>query len=225
MFERYTEKARRVIFFARYEASQLGSRQIDAEHLLLGVLREDKRLTQALFDSPAAAISSIRKQIEEYFSTDEKISDSIDLPLSPGAKRVLSLAAEESDNLQNRWIHTDHLLLGLIKEGGSFASKILSERGITAEKVVSYLNENKGSQQDSLEANEKGFAEGKSGGIIGGIAGSVSGSFSSFEELAAAIANRGGLADLKDGFSRLLDLLVQKGLISQEEKDELKEER
>jgi ATP-dependent Clp protease ATP-binding subunit ClpC len=61
MFERYTEKARRAVFFARYEASQLGSRQIDAEHLLLGLLREDKRLAQALFHSPAAAIAAIRK--------------------------------------------------------------------------------------------------------------------------------------------------------------------
>src|SRR5688572_27664158 len=113
MFERYTEKARRVIFFARYEASQLGSRQIDAEHLLLGVWREDKQLAQGLFHSPAAAISSMRKEIEEYLGADEKISASIDLPLSPHAKRALSLAADESNKLQHRSIHTDHLLLGL----------------------------------------------------------------------------------------------------------------
>jgi ATP-dependent Clp protease ATP-binding subunit ClpC len=225
MFERYTEKARRAVFFARYEASQLGSRQIDAEHLLLGVLREDKGLTQALFHSPAAAIAAIRKEIEEYLGIEEMTSTSIDLPLSPGAIRVLSLAAEESDKLQHHAIHTDHLLLGLIKEGQSMASEILSERGLTAEKVVAYLNEKKGWQQASLEASEKEFAEDKPGGIAGGIAGGVTGSFSSFEDLATAIANQGGLAELKDGFNRLLDLLVQKGLITEEEKKELHQEK
>jgi ATP-dependent Clp protease ATP-binding subunit ClpA len=232
MFERYTEKARRAVFFARYEASQLGSRQIDAEHLLLGLLREDKGLAQALFHSPAAAIAAIRKEIEEYLGTDEMTSTSIDLPLSPGAKRALSLAAEESDKLQHRAIHTDHLLLGLIKEGQSMASKLLSEHGLTAEKVVAYINEKKELPQDLFEANEKELDEGKPGGIPGGIAGSVTGSFSSvpgsfssFEELAAAITNQGGLAELKDGFNRLLDLLLQKGLITEEEKKELRQEK
>ncbi len=63
MFEKYTEKARRVIFFARYEASQLGSRCIETEHILLGLLREDKALASRFFPRADAAVESIRTQI------------------------------------------------------------------------------------------------------------------------------------------------------------------
>src|SRR6266478_6142627 len=80
MFERYTEKARRVIFFARYEASQFGSPYIETEHLLLGLLREDKALTNRFLRSHAS-IESIRKQIEGRTTIRDKVSTSVDLPL------------------------------------------------------------------------------------------------------------------------------------------------
>ncbi len=73
MFERYTEKARRVIFFARYEASQFGSPYIETEHLLLGLLREDKALTNRFLRSHAS-VESIRKQIEAHTTIREKVS-------------------------------------------------------------------------------------------------------------------------------------------------------
>ena len=75
MFERYTEKARRVIFFARYEASQFGSPYIETEHLLLGLLREDKALANRFLRSHAA-VESIRKQIEGHTTIREKVSTS-----------------------------------------------------------------------------------------------------------------------------------------------------
>jgi ATP-dependent Clp protease ATP-binding subunit ClpA len=81
MFERYTEKAQRVIFFARYEASQFGSPYIETEHLLLGLLREDKALTFRFLRSHAS-VESIRKQIEGHITIREKLSTSVDLPLS-----------------------------------------------------------------------------------------------------------------------------------------------
>src|ERR1035438_10449878 len=89
MFERYTEKARRVIFFARYEASQFGSPYIETEHLLLGLLREDKALTNRFLRSHAS-VESIRKQIEGHTTIREKVSTSVDLPLSNECKRVLA---------------------------------------------------------------------------------------------------------------------------------------
>jgi ATP-dependent Clp protease ATP-binding subunit ClpC len=87
MFERYTEKARRVIFFARYEASQFGSPYIETEHLLLGLLREDKALTNRFLRNHAS-VESIRKQIEGHTTIREKVSTSVDLPLSvvPGRR-------------------------------------------------------------------------------------------------------------------------------------------
>src|ERR1039458_5889804 len=87
MFERYTEKARRVIFFARYEASQFGSPYIETEHLLLGLLREDKALANRFLRSHAA-VESIRKQIEGHTTIREKVSTSVDLPRSHECKRA-----------------------------------------------------------------------------------------------------------------------------------------
>src|SRR6516165_7939073 len=129
MFERYTEKARRVIFFARYEASQFGSPYIETEHLLLGLLREDKALTNRFLRSHAS-VESIRKQIEGHTAIPEKVSTSVDLPLSNECKRVLANAAEEADGLSHKHIGTEHLLLGLLREEKCFAAEILHERGL-----------------------------------------------------------------------------------------------
>src|SRR5207245_473850 len=129
MFERYTEKARRVIFFARYEASQFGSPYIETEHLLLGLLREDKALTNRFLRSHAS-IESIRKQIEGRTTIREKVSTSVDIPLSQECKRVLAYAAEEAERLSHKHIGTEHLLLGLLREDKSSAAEILHERGL-----------------------------------------------------------------------------------------------
>src|SRR5512138_3858799 len=134
MFERYTEKARRVIFFARYEASQFGSPYIETEHLLLGLLREDKALANRFLRSHAA-VESIRKQIEGHTTIREKVSTSVDLPLSHECKRVLAYGAEEAERLNHKHIGTEHLLLGLLREEKCFASEILHERGLRLSQV------------------------------------------------------------------------------------------
>ena len=130
MFERYTEKARRVIFFARYEASQFGAPAIEPEHLLLGLMREDKTLTARFLARAQASLEAIRKDIEGRAPLREKISTSVELPLAPETKRVLAYAHEESDRLQHRHIGTEHLLLGLLREERSMAAEILYERGL-----------------------------------------------------------------------------------------------
>ena len=129
MFERYTEKARRVIFFARHEASQFGSPSIETEHILLGLLREDKALTNRFLRSPAS-VESIRKQVEAHTTIGEKVSTSVDLPLSNECKRVLAYAAEEAERLSHKHIGTEHLLLGLLREEKCFAAEMLRERGV-----------------------------------------------------------------------------------------------
>ncbi|MGA2963911.1 MAG: ATP-dependent Clp protease ATP-binding subunit [Candidatus Korobacteraceae bacterium] len=134
MFERYTEKARRVIFFARYEASQFGSPYIETEHLLLGLLREDKALTNR-FLRQHSSVDSIRKQIEGHTTIREKVSTSVDLPLSNECKRVLAYAAEEAERLSHKHIGTEHLLLGLLREEKCFAAEILHERGLKLQTI------------------------------------------------------------------------------------------
>ena len=132
MFERYTEKARRVIFFARYEASQFGSPYIESEHLLLGIVREGKALTSRFLRSE---VGSIRKQVESQTTAREKSSTSVDLPLSNESKRVLAYAGEEAERLSHRHIGTEHLLVGLLREEKSFAAQILAERGVQLSQV------------------------------------------------------------------------------------------
>jgi ATP-dependent Clp protease ATP-binding subunit ClpC len=140
MFERYTEKARRVIFFARYEASQFGQPYIETEHLLLGVLREDKALSNRFLRSLVPA-ESIRRQIESRTVTRENISTSIDLPLSNECKRVLAYAAEEAERLGHKHIGAEHLLLGLLREEKAFAAELLRERGVKLDAVRKELEQ------------------------------------------------------------------------------------
>src|SRR5215471_18719829 len=147
MFERYTEKARRVIFFARYEASQFGAVSIEPEHILLGLLREDKQLAQKFFRSPHSTVESIRKEIEERTPLREKVAASVDLPLSPQAKRVLNYAADESERLQHRNIGTEHLLLGILREEKSIAAEILYERGLRLTQIREEMLRNQQSER------------------------------------------------------------------------------
>ncbi len=129
MFERYTEKARRVIFFARYEACQYGSHYIETEHLLLGLMREDKALANR-FLRTSGSIEAIRKEIESRITMRERISTSVDVPLSQECKRILNFAAEEAERLGHKHIGTEHLLLGILREEKCFASEILQERNL-----------------------------------------------------------------------------------------------
>ena len=130
MFERYTEKARRVIFFARYEASQYGSPYIETEHLLLGLLREDRALAKK-FLGEVNSEEGIRAEIEKHITPRERLSTSVEVPLTLESKKILNLAAEEADRLGHRHIGTEHVLLGLLRvEGGSLAGEILRARGV-----------------------------------------------------------------------------------------------
>jgi ATP-dependent Clp protease ATP-binding subunit ClpA len=129
VFNRYTEKARRVIFFARYEASEFGSLYIETEHLLLGLLREDKTLANRFLHS-YEAVDSMRRQIEAHTPHRAKTSTSVDLPLSHESKRILAYGAEESERLGHKHIGTEHLLIGILKEEKSFAAALLRERQV-----------------------------------------------------------------------------------------------
>lgn len=136
MFERYTEKARRVIFFARYEALQYGSQVISPEHILLGLLREDKTMSARFFPFRAAlTVDTIRREIENRIVLREKMPQSAELHLAPETKRILSLAREESERLRSRTIGTEHLLLGLMREENSIAAEVLFEQGLRLQSI------------------------------------------------------------------------------------------
>ncbi|HXM09955.1 MAG TPA: Clp protease N-terminal domain-containing protein [Terriglobales bacterium] len=163
MFERYTEKARRVIFFARYEASQFRSPYIESEHLLLGLLRESKALSARLFTSSPGAIDRIRKQIEGHATIAEKIPTSVDLPISEECKRILLYASEEADRLTHKHIGTEHLLLGMLREQNCYAARLLNENGAALESARSQVS---GGARD--ERGEAAFPP-KSPGMPAGV--------------------------------------------------------
>jgi ATP-dependent Clp protease ATP-binding subunit ClpC len=134
MFERYTEKARRVIFFARYEAGQFGSPYIETEHLLPALLREASGIFTAVSDKPLE-IEAIRKELSTRFPTRQKVSTSVDLPLSHECKRALAYGAEEAGRLNHKHIGSEHLLLGLLREHDCVAGEMLRRFGITVERL------------------------------------------------------------------------------------------
>jgi ATP-dependent Clp protease ATP-binding subunit ClpC len=135
MFEKYTEKSRQAIFFARYEACQTGSEYIETEHLLLGLLRTDEPLAQRLLKPES--VESIPSQIHERYAGRARLLASADLPLSKECKNVLVHGDKESRSRHDRHIEPHHLLLGLLREETCEAAKIMREHGLT----LSYLEE------------------------------------------------------------------------------------
>jgi hypothetical protein len=150
MFERYTEPARRAIFFARYEASQYGSHTIETEHLLLGLLREDRALMK-WFPGEKHFDREIRAEIERRITRGERISTSVEVPLSMECTRVLNLAAESSEKLGHRRVDTAHLLLGILRVEGSLAAQILLARNVRPGIVEADLG--KSTRRPSVQTN------------------------------------------------------------------------
>ena len=148
MFERYTEKARRVVFFARYEASQFGTPHIDPEHLLLGIVRESADLITSV--AGPNAIESIKDRIRHQYPVQDKIAESVDLPFSEEAKHVLISAQEEADQLKSRAITSKHILIGLLREEDCPAQRILSELGVTPETVRHYQERGENAAEDII---------------------------------------------------------------------------
>src|SRR4029434_1835589 len=145
MFKLNTERARRVLFFARYEASQLGSLSIESEHLLLGLIREGKGLTSRIFARSHLSRETIRREVEGRTLFREKVSTSVEIPFSAEVKRALGYAADEADRLRHNYIDTEHLLLGLLREERSVAASILIDKGMrlhtVREDIVVLLND------------------------------------------------------------------------------------
>src|SRR5271154_3139631 len=154
MFEKYTEKARRVIFFARYECSADGSPTIESHHLLIGLMRESSGLLALYLDSLASQ-GEIRAEISKLTTTQEPrppIPTSVDLPLSEECQRILAFAAEEAERLGHLHVGTEHLLLGILREENCLAAKVLRERGVSLEHVreVMVASENEGAVKRGL---------------------------------------------------------------------------
>ena len=141
MFERFTERARRVLFFARYEASQLGSASIDTEHLLLGLIREGKGLTTVSSRMPASPSTRFATKYSAVFPRGRRPHISRRSRSAPPPSACSQHAAEEADRLSHDYIGTEHLLLGLLREQGSVAADVLTSRGLRLDRCASRIVE------------------------------------------------------------------------------------
>jgi len=130
MFEKFTEKAKRILFLARYEASQQGSKVIGTEHLLLGLLREGEETSRELFRRANVSMELLQAELERRGPTREKLSTSVEIPFSDEAKKALQHAEEEAERLMHPHIGTEHILLGLLRLEESVAGRMLAERGM-----------------------------------------------------------------------------------------------
>ena len=134
MWQRFTERARRVIFFAQEEAGRLGENFVTTEHLLLGLVRENDSVAARILERMGVGLNRIRAEVERQVTRgDGRLGQ--DMQLTPRAKRVIDLAYDEARQLNNNYIGTEHLLLGLIREGEGLAARILAKLGVDIERT------------------------------------------------------------------------------------------
>ncbi len=134
-FDRFTERVRRVLLLAKEEASRLNHDYIGTEHLLLGLIREGGGVAAAILAEINVNLEELREQTERFVSREGVGTPSSDAPLTVRARRVLELAAEEARSMEHNYVGTEHLLLGLIREGEGTAAQILVSMGATYPRV------------------------------------------------------------------------------------------
>ena len=135
MFDRFTLRAGRVLFYARSVVSQFGSSAIEPEHILLGVLDEGKGLGSRILARTGGRLDEFRSDVVRRLTVRGKIPEADEVPFSASSERALQSAGEEADRLMHDFIGTEHLLLGLLREERGIAAEVLTARGLAIEAV------------------------------------------------------------------------------------------
>src|SRR5689334_21830062 len=143
MFQRFTDRARRVVVLAQEEASRLKHNYIGTEHILLGLIREGEGVAAEALKSLGISLDPVRQQVEEIIGRGQEAPQG-HIPFTPRAKKVLELALRESKQLGHNYIGTEHILLGLIREGDGVAAQVLvrlgADRNRVREQVIQLLH-------------------------------------------------------------------------------------
>ena len=134
MFEHFTERARHVVVLAQEETRTLKHDYVGTEHLLLGLLREERGVAARVLESLGVTVERVREQIVRLVGQGEEVTSG-QIPFTPRTKRVLELAIRESGSLGRDEVDTEHVLLGLVRENGGVAARILLDFNASAEKV------------------------------------------------------------------------------------------
>jgi ATP-dependent Clp protease ATP-binding subunit ClpC len=154
MWQRFTERARKVVFYAQEEAQKFNEGYISTEHLLLGLCRESDTVAGRVLERLEISSEQVRTDVESHLPRGDT-RPSQDMTLTPRAKRVIDLAYDEARNLNNDYIGTEHLLLGLIREADGLAGRVLSKLGVTLEDARRVTIE----LQDGTSGDESGRAQ------------------------------------------------------------------
>jgi ATP-dependent Clp protease ATP-binding subunit ClpC len=143
MFERFTDRARRTVVLAQEEARLLQHNYIGTEHLLLGLIHEGEGVAAKALESLGIGLAAVRQQVEEIIGRGQQ-APSGHIPFTPRAKKVLELALREAIQLGHNYIGTEHILLGLIREGDGVAAQVLVRLGAdlnrTRQRVIEVLH-------------------------------------------------------------------------------------
>jgi ATP-dependent Clp protease ATP-binding subunit ClpC len=134
MFERFTHRARRVVVLAQEEARTLNHNHIGTEHLLLGLIREGEGVAPRALESLRISLEAVRRQVEEIIGQGQEVPAG-HIPFTPRAKKVLELALREAHELKHHYLGTEHILLGLIREGEGVAAQVLQKLGADLNQV------------------------------------------------------------------------------------------
>ena len=135
MHDKFTERVRKVMYLAREEAARLQHDYIGTEHLLLGILREGEGIAATVLNNLNLDLDQIRQAVENMVSSSGGTLTIGEIPFTPRAKRVLELSVDEARQLGHNYVGTEHLLLGLIREGEGIAARVLLELGVDRKKV------------------------------------------------------------------------------------------
>ncbi len=156
MHDKFTERVRKVIYLAREEAARLQHDYIGTEHLLLGVIREGEGIAATVLNNLGLDLDRIRQEVENMVSASGGTMTIGEIPFTPRAKRVLELAVEEARSLGHNYVGTEHLLLGLIREGEGVAAKVLLELGVDRKRVREETLKLLGGTPSSSQTAERG---------------------------------------------------------------------
>lgn len=130
MWQRFTERARKAIFYAQEEAQRFGTEYVSTEHMLLGLFRDGDSSAMSVLNDMGISWKDLKEEVEKHLPSSEWLHRS-NMTLTPRAKRVIDLAYDEARDLGHNYIGSEHLLLGLIREGDGLAGKALSTLGVT----------------------------------------------------------------------------------------------
>jgi ATP-dependent Clp protease ATP-binding subunit ClpC len=166
MFDRFTDRAKKVMSFARQEAMKFNHEYIGTEHILLGLVQEGSGVAANVLKNMTIDLEKIRHEVEKIVKTGPSMVAMGQLPFTPRAKKVLELSLEEASQLSHNYIGTEHLLLGLIRENEGIAAQVLMNLGIKLDEVREEVLEFLGASENNNEEEGEGGSEsaGGSGG-------------------------------------------------------------